>query len=130
MLATGVVRTSGGMFTYHHIEPGDGTLYEFYVMNSVGYDLHGLVPACVVQGVPFNAYAYHQESVMQFIKDHPTFEYDDEFLMLPSKHAPGGQMIDPFLGYIMGHSNCSVWTAVAAIMAMELHLDHGKIFGS
>lgn len=93
------------------LEPGDMTKYHFLVENSE------IPHVLYVAGEPrFDLYPYDTDEVNRIYKMYSDFldSTQDTF------------MADPFIHYICKHSNCSPWTARAAIMAMKNFMDLEK----
>lgn len=106
---------------YVMCEPGDSTHYEFILTESIK-NLDYIIIAKGEDGAPFSTYAYREDSIRQFMAEYPGItgwlesEYQqkvDENLILKN----------PFIGYIAGHSQCNVWTALAAIVVAYSFLE-------
>jgi len=55
-------------------------------------------------------YIYKKSSIRRFAQEHAGQSHETHFDELRE---------DPYVGYIVGHSDCNPWTAVAAIMAAD-----------
>ena len=100
---------------YYHLEPGDGTRYEFMVMRRDAENLY----CAEVHGLPCQGYIYREFSVLNCMEE-----------LVPGElYARGNpEVFHHYIGYITegGHSNCNPWTARAMVFAMWQFLQDEK----
>ena len=111
---------------YFHIEPDDGTRYEFIVAPDAtedGMHSNNIFIASVLPEVPFAGYRYLVGSILEYQYVH----FPDQFFIPQNNHVVyrphSGSVLNPYIEYMMEHSRCSPWTAVAAIMAGVLYVE-------
>ena len=92
------------------IEPDDMTRYKFLISDIKGPFDAGNLRIASVNGPKFVGYIYRKNSIRQFAMKHAGQCHDTHFKELSE---------DPYIGYMIGHSDCNPWTAVAAIMAAD-----------
>ena len=104
---------------YYHLEPGDGTRYEFMVMRKDAENLY----CAEVHGLTCQGYIYREFSVLECFAE-----------LVPGKLSFRGgksgisELMHPYLGYITepAHANCNPWTARAMVFAMWQFLQDEK----
>jgi len=98
------------------IQPGDGTAYEFLVSRSTYYfPKDYILIAKGGDGPEFGGYPYQITSIQQFMLEHRLFWQDYESY---EKYVDDNKILDAsYVGYVVGHSKCDRWTALAAIIA-------------
>ena len=110
-----------GIARYYHLEPGDGTRYEFLIMRKDGDNLY----CAEVNTLTFRGYIYRPSSILPCMEELK----EGELSAKVDNRGPG--LIHPYLGYIADKSHCNPWTARAAVFAMwrflqdEKEDDHG-----
>jgi hypothetical protein len=100
------------------MEPGDGTRYSFVVWANNGSRTK-LMCAGTGDGAHFDGYEYSLSGVCRTIDEcgqpgHVGHDSAGTYRAW-AEHVMRTQ---EWLGYIVGHSNCNPWTAVAAMLAM------------
>lgn len=103
---------------YYHIEPGDGTRYEFVV--TPYRDGKCLYCLSTSGGAKFTSSIYQIAEVQQYIDSHPKWDHRD--IVTIGKMGGGILTPDAMVYHIMIESNCNPWTAVAALMAMNRYI--------
>lgn len=105
-----------GIARYYHLEPGDGTRYEFMVMRRDEEYLY----CAEVHGLTFQGYPFRETSVIDCWRELKQGE-----TVSASKPEFGPH---PYIGYVSdrAHANCNPWTARAAVFAMWLFLQDEK----
>ena len=96
------------------IKPGDMTRYSFLISN---YNLDYVIIAGSGKGAKFAGYEYRKDSIKNFIKKFD-IKIDESYRSYIQKNKI---LDDHYIRYIVNHSFCNPWTAVAAIIcASEL----------
>ena len=100
---------------YYHLEPGDGTRYEFMVMRKDAENLY----CAEVHGLSCQGYVYREGSVLDCMGGLEPGQIS---------FTRSTDSIHPYLGYIAGagHANCNLWTARAMVFAMWKFLQDEK----
>ena len=98
-----------GLAHYYHLEPGDGTRYEFIIVRKDPENLW----CAEVNRIGFKGYLYHPISITSCLN-----ELEDG--SIAPKHNPQELQMHHFLLYMSegAHSDCNPWTARAACFAM------------
>ncbi len=108
---------------YVHLQPGDGTRYEFIVCRAYGenepLDTDNLYCTCL--NIKFIGYRYHESSIREYVARVMDLEDVEQ---IGRKKEGEKLVLDHFIEYISNpaHSDCSPWTARAACMAMYTFL--------
>lgn len=105
---------------YYHIEPGDGTRYEFIV--TPYRDGEYLYCLSTGEGASFSSALYRIDEVQKYIDEHPKWDYKDAGDTLGYDVDGGKSTFDRMVAYITSESACNPWTAVAALMAMNRYI--------
>lgn len=103
--------------TYWHIEPGDGTRYEFLIAEVEP----GKLRIAAVGGARFEGYAYAVDGMRRFAARYGDALTADDY---QSAIRDSGALDDPLVEYAaeQAHSNCNRWTAVAALRCAVAHM--------
>ena len=100
-----MVKTDSFIF---EIEPGDMTKYKFIITRNVNKKNEVLISS--IYPTKFLGYSYSLDSVKEFFeRNHIDKEYNEWVC----------DIYEPFIGYIMDHSNCDRYAAVAALMCAK-----------
>ncbi len=114
----------GGKGLFVHIEPSDGTRYEFLIMRSQITDQRGLMIASV-GSVGFRGYAYDTREIRDYLARAEGRIGEDVLFTSMEPPASGGErrVLDYFLAYMSEdeHSSCNPWTARAACLAAQAY---------
>lgn len=99
--------------TIVEIEPGDKTKYSFIISNVDDY----ILIAGTGEGAMFQGYSYDKISIKEFCKK---YEYSNIGYNEYQKWVSDNKILEEgYLGYIVNHSHCNVWTALIAVFCMN-----------
>lgn len=89
------------------IEPGDGTKYNFVITN---ISPKNNVICSGISPTKFVGYYYHIDSIREFFDRHIIDMGYNEWVY---------NLNDPFIGYIMDHSDCNKYAAMAFLLCAK-----------
>lgn len=105
---------------YVEDEPGDGTHYEFAILDE---DENYLLIMMGRIGAKFASYGYRKDSLRDLKSRYPVLLKNIGIKSYQNEIIDSGFLSEKFLGYMGDHSDCNVWTAVAAVRAALMVLE-------
>lgn len=97
---------------YVDMQPGDLTWYRFTIVQHPRNPDQVLIASA--EGPSFTGYTYNKSSIEAWATEFGPLPPKDEYETWFQKAAEEGRH---YVGYVMSHSKCDNWTAVAAIMS-------------
>ena len=91
------------------IEPGDKTRYSFIISD---YNIDYVMIIGSGRGAKFAGYGYRKDSIKNFIEKFD-IKIDESYRSYIQENKI---LDDPYVEYIVNHSFCTPWTALAAII--------------
>ena len=108
---------------YVEDEPGDGTHYEFLIMDIGDY----FFITKGNSGAKFSSYSYRKDSIVNLKIDYPIMMTDLDEANYQSHLLDRGVTNSGFIGYMTKHSECNFWTAIcAARIALKILAEDWK----